>query len=183
MHYIEENFTNFQTYLSEEEIDVFKRFLERINNNLLVEGVYITPIHYEENNTLYKIFIKIIINDTSRYNMMTYKDELPNKEHNLEKIEYIIEDFNREMGMINNKINNYEIKYYLGESIDYTTQPEITYQELLNEELFSSYIIFDRYGYYGNLQEQLKEKYFEPCKFLVKINNIEELKKSFVKRK
>ena len=181
MHYIEENFINYETYLSEEEIDVFKRFLERINNNLLVEGVYITPIHYEENNTLYKIFIKIIINDTPRYNMMTYKKELPNKEHNLERIENIIEDFEREMNMIKNK-HDYIISY-LGESIDYTIEPEITYQELSNEELFNSYIIFDRYGYYGNLQEQLKEKCFEPCKFLVKINNIEELNKSFVKRK
>ena len=186
MHYIEENFTNFQTYLNEEEIDVFKRFLEKINNNLLVEGVYITPIHYEENYLFdefdkYTIYIHIIINDTPKYNMMTYKEELPNKEHNLKIIENIIEDFNRGMGMIKYK-NDYVIQH-LGESIDYTIEPEITFQELSNEELFNSYIIFDRYGYYGNLQEQLKEKCFTPHFYLAKINNIEELNKSFVKRK
>ena len=49
MRYIEENFINHETYLGEQEIDVLKEFIERIKNNLLVEGVYITPIHYEEN--------------------------------------------------------------------------------------------------------------------------------------
>ena len=188
MRYIEENFINHETYLGEQEIDVLKEFIERIKNNLLVEGVYITPIHYEENYRYDEfdkvmIDIKIVINDTPTYNMMTYKEELPNKEYNLKIIEEIKEDFNKQMGMINNKINDYEIRYHLGESIDYTIEPEITFQELCNEELINSYIIFDRYDYFSNLLDELKEKNFIPSPLIVKIINIDELDKSFVKKK
>ena len=154
-----------------------------INNNLLVEGVYITPIHYTNELDSIKMNIKIIINDTPEYNMMTYKEELPNKEYNLKRIESVIEDFNKRMSMIKNKKNTFEINYYLGESINYMIEPEITFQELCNEELINSYIIFDRYNYFSNLLDRLKEKNILPCLDIVKITNIDELDKSYVKRK
>ena len=188
MRYIEENFLNHKTYLGEEEIEVLKQFIESIKNNLLVEGVYIIPVYYDKKYyrneyDVVKMFIKIIINDTPSYNMMTYKNELPDKEQNLKEINHIIEDFNYQMNMINNKVNNYEINYYLGESIDYTIEPEITFQELCNEELINSYIIFDRYNYYSNLLDRLKEKNILPCSDIAKITNIAELYKPFVNRK
>ena len=187
MHYIED-FTKYETYLTEEEIVVLKRFIEKIKNNLLVEGVYITPIHYEENYLFdefdkYIIYIKIIINDTPSYNLMTYKEELPNKEHNLKRINYIIEDFNYQMNMINNKLNNYEVSSHINNSIDYKFESDNTLNNLLNIRLVSSYIIFDRYNYYNNLQERLSENGLMPYIEFSKITNIDDLNKSFVKRK
>ena len=188
MRYIEENFINYETYLGKEEIEVLKEFIEKIKNNLLVEGVYVTPIYYDENyhyDVFDKvvIYIKIIINDTPEYNMMTYKEELPNKEYYLEEIECIKEDFNNQMKMIKHKENNYEIKYHLGETNDYVIEPEFNFQELFNEEFINSYIIFDRYGYFSNLLSGLKEKNIIPCSDIVKITNIDELDKTFVKKK
>ena len=95
MYYIEENFTNYETCLDEEEIVVLKEFIEKINNNLLVEAVYITPIHYEEDYRYetfdkVRIDIKIVINDTPEYNMMTYKEGLPNKEYYLKNEVHIL---------------------------------------------------------------------------------------------
>ena len=188
MHYIEENFVNYETHLPDLELEVLKQFIEKLKNNLLVEGAYILPIHYpldsrHDEQEIVKINIKIIINDTPEYNLMTYKKELPNREFNLKRIESIIDEFNFGMNMIKNKLNEYEINYYLGESIDYTIEPSSTFQELANEELFNSYVIFDRYGYYSNLQERLKNTFFYPCVSLTKINNIEALDKNYVKRK
>ena len=42
MHYIEENFINYETHLTEEEVNILKEFIEDINNNisnLKVEGI------------------------------------------------------------------------------------------------------------------------------------------------
>ena len=61
MYYIEENFKNHETHLTDEEIDVLKEFIEDINNNLLVEGVYITPFYCANELDSIKINIKIII--------------------------------------------------------------------------------------------------------------------------
>lgn len=131
--------------------------LENIKNNLLVESIYIMPI-----NDTNKIAINIILNKTPQYNLTTYKEKVPN--------------FEEEYKLLAQSIDEIKLKYpnflfTISDSVNYGLDFENDSSDLLlAKKILDSYIIFDRYGYYKQLQEKLNDK-------------LTSVKTSYVKRK
>ena len=136
--------------LNENELHNLKEMIETAKYIKMVEGIYLTPI-LENNN--YKIGIRFIINNSSNYSLITYKEQLKDYKKELRILKMLISEYQNK---INNEKNIYEFKII--DSNDYDVNLEETKGILLSKELINSYILYDRYNYINELFEMFIDK-------------------------
>lgn len=136
--------------LNENELRNLKEMIETAKYIKMVEGIYLTPI-LENNN--YKIGIRFIINNSSNYSLITYKEQLKDYKKELRILKMLISEYQNK---INNEKNIYEFKII--DSNDYDVNLEETKGILLSKELINSYILYDRYNYINELFEMFIDK-------------------------
>lgn len=173
MKHIEENFKNIMgNKIPKDELEILKQLLLELKSFQAVECIYLVPT-YEEiefGRESFDYFYK-------RLYVILNKERLSEEEY--KKLQYCM-----------NKayFSLYDKGYFFAN--EYSISSIENFDEFYWSSLVSSYIIFDRNGIYGKLQDELKTK-VEPFKpssqyndigSLAEIENIDELHSEQVKK-
>lgn len=162
MKHIEKNFENRKNRsLSDDEILFLNQFLKEQIENSPVECIYLVPMCKNDED---------IINCSIRIIVVEYKGQIDLDD----KINRSVYEVNRNMSKKRSNPTN-EIDFHVSDIKEYLgVDPKTLLKWYNDKDLVSSYILFDRNGTFGKIQERLEDK-AEPWTPLANITNIDEL--------